>query len=217
MTQPNVAGASPAPQAAGATPEATRDLLAALTAPPVTPPAAPATPAAGTTPAATPATPGATPAEPDDKRAGSQASVLADLATERDARQAAQTQLAAVQAQMAAFLQAVTGKAPGDDATKADPAVVASEAKAAKLELAAVRAAPAGTDVVSLLDSRRFVDGLAAFDPSNTKDISEYISKYLTDNPTATGVRYAGGAGDVRAKGEPGAGSMDDLIRGTVR
>ena len=76
--------------------------------------------------------------------------------------------------------------------------------------------APKGTDIVELLDSRRFVDGLATLDPANGAAVAAYITKYMTDNPT-TGVRYAGGAGDVRAQGDPAGGSaktFDDLIRG---
>jgi hypothetical protein len=152
----------------------------------------------------------------DPGRAGGAEALKADLATERDARQAAQTAASEAAAKLDAVLTALGLKTTETE----DPAKLVESsqatARAAQLELAAVRNAPKGTDIVDLLDSRRFVDGLQALDPANGPAISGYITKFLQDNP-ALGVRYAGGAGDVRAQGEPPAGSgksFDDLIRG---
>jgi len=185
---------------------------------------------AGATPATTapPAAPAAPETDPlrqvtnpeppkvDAGRAGGPEALKTELAGERDARQAAEARATESAAKLDAVLTALGLKTTATD----DPAKVATEAqaanRAAQLELAAVRNAPKGTDIVELLDSRRFVDGLATLDPANGAAVAAYITKYMTDNPT-TGVRYAGGAGDVRAQGDPAGGSaktFDDLIRG---
>ena len=222
MTAPtNEPGANPG-TAAGANPTAA-DILARLTAAP----AAPAQPAEGANGTQQPAAQAGTqtPAAQQGQQgangvpAGSKEALLADLTGERSARQAAETAATEAKAKLTAVLTALGL----GDATQQDPAQVAAAAQAAasesKRELAVVRLAPKGTDVVQLLDSRRFVDGLNGYKPDDAAGIGAYITKYLTDNPNAAGVRYAGGAGDVRTPGEPAAGpaTMDDLLRGGRR
>ena len=221
MSQPAVEpGATPGAQgAAGATPAAlsaipTAAAVAAGTQPPAADAAAAGTPtpqpANGTQPSVT-----APAAQP---KASDPAQLLADLAGERDKRQAAQAAQTAADAKLAAVLAALG--IGGADAAQQTPEQIATAAqaseKAARLELAAYRGAPANVNVAALLDSRSFSDALGKLDPANGPAITAAIVDYVKDKPQFLTGRPGAGTSDAAAGVTPGTGAatMDDLIRG---
>lgn len=212
-------GATPAAGAAGAIPAVLPVPTAAAVAAGTQ--AAGATP---TTPATTPtAATGATPATPtggqaEPPKASDPAALRADLAGERDKRQAAEAAKTASDEKLAAVLKALG--IGGEGATQQTPEQIAQAAqaseKAARLELAAVRNAPPNVNVSALLDSKAFSATLGALDPANGAAIQAAIVEFVKDKPQYLAVRYGAGTGDAAAAGDPGTGTrtMDDLIRG---
>ena len=214
-------GATPAAGAAGAIPAvlpvSTAAAAAAGTQADGANPAAPANTAAGATPAGQQgANPAGAPAEPP--KASDPAALRADLAGERDKRQAAETARKASDDKLAAVLTALG--IGGEGAAQQTPEQIAQAAqaseKAARLELAAVRSAPPNVNVSALLDSKAFSATLGALDPANGAAIQAAIVEFVKDKPQYLTVRYGAGTGDAAAAGDPGTGTrtMDDLIRG---
>jgi hypothetical protein len=129
-----------------------------------------------------PADPPADP-KPDDGKGGKDA-ILADLARERDARQALQQQMtdlqAAQQQQMDALATALGLK---KDDTPPDPAALTSQietekanARAANLQLAVFKVAPQHEANASrLLDSASFLASLKDIDPTDSDAIGDAI------------------------------------------
>lgn len=156
---------------------------AATPDPPAAPPAAaPEPPAATPTPAAAPS------GLPDDP-----AALRAEIDKLRKENGAARTTAKAQAAEEArAELAQSIGKAIGlvpDEA--ADPAKLTEQltaqtaaAKQAQIELAVYRAADAAKgDPAALLDSRTFLEKVAAIDPSDSAAITAAITEAVTANP----------------------------------
>lgn len=203
-------GATPAQAAPGATPAALATLPTNLVqGAGATAPAAPAAPSANA-PAAQP--------NGQAPKASDPAQLLADLAAERDKRQAAQAASTASDAKLAAVLAALG--LGGADAAQQSPEQIASAAqaseKAARLELAAYRGAPPNVNVAALLDSRAFSEALGKLDPANGPAITAAIVDYVKDKPQFLTGRPGAGTSDAAAGVTPGTGAatMDDLIRG---
>lgn len=142
--------------------------------------AKPATTATETETAGTKATASST--ETEEGR-GSKDAILADLATERDRRQAAETRAEAV---LKAVQEALGIKSEMDDPKdlKAQLQSKDAETVAAKLQLAIYRSPAAKTaDVDSLLDSLAFQKAVAKVDPGNPAAVEQAIQAFITSNP----------------------------------
>ena len=212
-------GATPAQAAPGATPAALATLPTNLVqGAGASAPAAPAAQPAGTQTSAPAASAPAAQPNGQPPKASDPAQLLADLAAERDKRQAAQAAQTAADAKLAAVLAALG--IGGADAAQQTPEQIATAAqaseKAARLELAAYRGAPANVNVAALLDSRAFSDALAKLDPANGPAITAAIVDYVKDKPQFLTGRPGAGTSDAAAGVTPGTGAatMDDLIRG---
>lgn len=165
---------------------------------PATPPGGdPATPPAPTPtpPAPTPPTP--TPGDPGDDGKGGKDAILADLAKERDKRQALEAQvqdLLPLRDQFAAIAKVFS---PGDD-TPPDPAklaeqITASQAEtatektarlAAERQLAVFKAAPAAEgNAAALLDSASFLAAIKDVDPTDSAALDTAIKQAIEANP----------------------------------
>lgn len=152
---------------------------------------------------------------------GSKTAVLADLATERDKRQALEAQFNGLRDGLAKAL----GLGEPDEVTPEQLAeqLTASqqEAQTARAELAVFRAAPDGVDAQALLDSRAFASVVAKLDVSDGEAVSKAIDDFVKANPRfAAPVRqYSPGSRDAGAGGsaDTGVESMDDLIRSRRR
>lgn len=194
------------------------------------PPADPA-PAPPAPPAPTPtSTPPADPNPADDGKGGKDA-ILADLAKERDARQALQQQIndmqAAQQAQMDALATALGIKK--DDAPP-DPAVLTgqietekSSRQAAERQLAVYRVAadPAvAANASRLLDSSSFLASIKDIDPTDTAALTEKVKAAVE----ADAVFRAAGAtpttppfpGGPRPPAPIRAGSLSEAIQNRI-
>ena len=208
-------GATPAQAAPGATPAALATLPTNLVQG-AGAPAAPSPAAGAQTATVAPAAETAPNGQPP--KASDPAQLLADLAGERDKRQAAQAAQTAADAKLAAVLAALG--IGGADAAQQTPEQIATAAqaseKAARLELAAYRGAPANVNVAALLDSRAFSDALGKLDPANGPAITAAIVDYVKDKPQFLTGRPGAGTSDAAAGVTPGTGAatMDDLIRG---
>ncbi|GEB17057.1 hypothetical protein GUY44_18925 [Pimelobacter simplex] len=151
-------------------------------------PADPA-PAPSPTPPADPANP---PAEPDPSKGGKDA-ILADLAKERDKRQALETQVSEMQTahqqQMDALAKALGLKK--DDDAPPDPDALASEiaternnARTANLQLAVFKAAGKHeANAARLLDSATFLASLKDVDPTDADAVSAAIETAVEADP----------------------------------
>lgn len=150
---------------------------------------------------------------------GSKTAVLADLAAERDRRQAAETAAGETAAKLEAVLSAL-GLKPGPDT---DPATEAEkwrqQARDASLRLAVHQHAPAGVDVAALLDSRTFAATLTDLDPDNVDAIAKAVTGFVDTNPRFRTSPAAGAARDAAAGGshKPATPTMDDWLRGKFR
>ena len=134
-----------------------------------------------------PATP--TPTEPappaqDKQAAGSKDAVLADLASERDRRQAAEQASKTTADKLQAVLAAL---GLGADGETQDPAKQAETFKQQVAErdrqLAVLRNAPADADAQALLDSRSFLAALANIDPDDPAAVTASIAGFIEANP----------------------------------
>lgn len=160
--------------------------------------------------------------ETEDGR-GSKDAILADLATERDRRQAAEAQSKAV---LEAVQQALGIKTVTDDPKELAKQLdgTKAEAQAAKLQLAIYRSPAAkDADVDALLDSLGFQQAVAKVDPADSKAVEAAIKQYVDQNPrfkvTANGTPVppvVPGAKDLAQGNGSGTPSrtMDDLLRG---
>lgn len=202
-----------APETATAAPDLNRPGLT-ITTPPA--PAAPAElPAEPATPAATADDQGS---DTDDGGKGGKQAILADLAKERDKRQALEQQFSAFKDAMSSALGLTQDEQPPAPEQLAEQlATEKAAAQQARLELAVFRSAPADVDVSALLDSRTFTDAIAGIDPTDQAKINAAIEAAVQANPRfktspatpAPGVRAAAAGGTPRP-----ASSMDDWLRG---
>lgn len=191
---------------------------------PATPPADPAAP-----PPADPATPPPAdppPADPpSDDGKGGKSAILADLATERDKRQALEEQVnnltAAQQQQMDAIAKALGLKQ--DDAPP-DPAALTAQiaeeqgkAREAAVQLAVYRNAAANeANADALLDSASFLRSLADVDPTNAEAINAAIKAAVEANPLLKAAPIAPATppfpGGPRPPAPSQAGSLGEAI-----
>ena len=151
----------------------------------------------------------------NDEGKGSKSAVLADLASERDKRQAAETLAQETAGKLDAVLSALGLK---DSPADVDPDQLGRDLAAQRAENAVLRAGTGIADVDALLDSRAFTQTLDAIDPSDRDAVKAHITEYVTANPRfavtpqkAQGVRDAA-AGADRQPADPG-----DWIRNAAR
>lgn len=169
----------------------------------------------------TPKTPSSTPETPlpdGDKGAGSKDALKADLAAERDKRQALETQVA----ELNKFRDGLAGLfgAKPDELTPERLAARLEESERASAErskqLAVFSSVPAGVDAGALLDSRAFNAELAKVKSDNPAAIQKVVQDFLKANPRF-GSPTPDGMRDARV-GDPGAGlspqTVDDWLRG---
>lgn len=152
----------------------------------------------------------------EDKGAGSKAAVLADLATERDKRQALESKFNDLRDGLAAALglgqtEQVTPEQLTEQVNEAQ-----RDAAQARAELAVFRAVPDGIDAQALLDSKAFTQSLTEIDPANPDALAAAITGFVEANPRFRTGPSNPGARDAAAGGPTPtpAGSMDDLLRG---
>lgn len=164
-----------------------------------------------------PATPTPQPATGDDNGRGSKAAVLADLARERDARQALETQFQALTEALTKGLGLGKDEAPDPARLAQDLADRDRKIKEYEARETIRATAPANVDVDALLDSTRFLSTLADMDLSNRDALASHIKTFVTDNPRFTtgppGVRDAAHNGhtppqDPTATAAPGTARM---------
>ncbi|HEX7349596.1 hypothetical protein [Brachybacterium sp.] len=152
----------------------------------------------------------------DDQGKGSKSAVLADLATERDKRQAAETLAQENDAKLTAVLTALGLKTDSTD--EVDPAQLATDLKAKDAELAVLRAGNGIADVDALLDSRAFTNTLGTIDPSDRDAVKAHIAEYVTANPRfAVATQKAQGVRDAAAGTERQSAHEGDWIRNAAR
>lgn len=179
----------------------------------------------GTTPGATPETGQTAPTTPpaqnaaeSDNGKGSKAAVLADLAKERDERQALQTRVEEMSGLLNS-LKAVFGVGAETPLTpeqmQAKIAESESTAKTAQIQLAVLKAADTKTvDVTGLLDSGSFQSQLKNLDISDESAVKKLIADFVAANPRFRAMPIGAGAGDAGAGNPPpAAGTMNDWIR----
>jgi hypothetical protein len=142
------------------------------------------------TPTPTPNPPADPPADPDDGKGGKDA-ILADLAKERDRRQALETKVndltAAQQAQMDALAKALglkTDEPPDPDKLAAQVAEEQGKARDAQIQLAIYRnAATAEANADLLVDSQKFRDATKEVDPTDAAAMTAAIQAFIEANP----------------------------------
>ena len=160
----------------------------------------------------------------DAGRAGGPGQLRAELAGERDSRQAAEAERDKALTQLANVLKTLGIQADAPDATGVDPieTVRAAQeaAQEARREVALIRNIPRDphgrpvADADSLLDSVAFRAKLSTLDPNDTAGIAAAVTEHVQRHPAAKVVPPAGAA-DAAAQGEPGQiRDMDSLIRG---
>lgn len=150
------------------------------------------------------------PTETSDEGKGGKAAVLADLAKERDARQALAAQLDQLKNGLATALgisqqTEVTPEQLTEQLTAAQ-----KQAKTAETRLAVYQATPAGVDADALLDSQAFNKLITDTTPEN---LPEVIADFVKTNPrfhaaTNTAARDANAASDTAE-----TFSMNDWLR----
>lgn len=170
----------------------------------------------GATDTATQPDPTPPPTSETDEGAGSKAAVLADLATERDKRQALEQDFKSLRDGLAQALGIGQQDATPEQLTEQLTAAQ-QETRQARAELAVYRAVPDGVDAQALLDSRAFGDKITDLDVSNTEQVRAVIDEFVAANPRfQTLPTHSPGARDATAGGSApiNSGSMDDIIRG---
>ena len=150
----------------------------------------------------------------DYKGAGSKDALKADLARERDARQALAQQLDQFKAGLAQALGIESEQATPDQLAEQLTAAQA-ETASAKVQLAVFRAAPAGVDANALLDSQQFLAAIGKADPADVGALSTIVTDFVAANPRFRTTNQAAGARDAAASTpNPSGRTMDDWIRG---
>lgn len=179
--------------------------------PPATPPAPPAPPTPP--PAQPPATPPEPPAANDVQSLPDWAQkMIGDLRNEAAGNRTKAKTAEEERAELLASIAKAIGN--GEDETP-DPAKLTSDleatrndARVARVEAAAVRAAvKAGANADALLDSRSFIDAIAGFDPASdtfSTDLESAITKALEANPTLKTAGQAPGKSGADHTGDPG-------------
>ncbi|WP_347042027.1 hypothetical protein [Brachybacterium nesterenkovii] len=155
-----------------------------------------------------------TPDAPADEGKGSKAAVLADLASERDKRQAAERTATETSEKLDRVLAALGMK---DDPQQVDPDQVVKDLRARDVELAVLRTAAGIADADALLDSRGFLATLESIDPSDRAAVKAHVTEYVTANPRfAVAPPKTQGARDAAA-GPDRQSDNTDWIRAAAR
>jgi hypothetical protein len=158
----------------------------------------------------------------DDKGRGGKEQVLADLASERDKRQAFERELNGFKENDAAFKSGLA-KLLGlqEDEVKPEElqrqlSEVQTKQAASDRELAVFRLAGRhGANPELLTDSTRFMQSIAEIAPGDTEKIAAAIKDAVEKNTSYRAVAPGRGAGDAGAGTGGGKNlSMDDLMRG---
>lgn len=167
------------------------------------------------------------PADPDDGKGGKDA-ILADLARERDKRQALETSVADMQAkqqeQMDALAKALglkTDEPPDPEKLAAQVTVEQDKARDAQLQLAIYRNAAAAEGNADLLvDSSSFKAATKDIDPADGAAMSTAIKAFVEANPAFKVTqevpptpRFPGGP---RTPAPTGAGTLGDAIASKI-
>lgn len=161
------------------------------------------------------------PADPDKGKGGKDA-ILADLATERDKRQALETQVndlkTAQQEQMDALAKALglkTEDAPPDPAAlTAQVEAAQADAREAQRQLAVFQNAGEG-DPKRLLDSASFLRSIKDIDPTDTDKIAAAVAAAVEADPLLKAAQPAATPpfpGGPRTPAPKTAGSMGEAI-----
>ena len=150
-----------------------------------------------------------------EQGAGSKQAVLADLAAERDKRQALEQQFTAFRDGLASALgmnqQEATPEQLADQLSTAQ-----RDAAQARIELAVFRSTPDGVDAQALLDSRAFVSALGSIAPGDDAALQAAIDSFVEANPRfrTAPLRSPGGRDAAAGGPSPTPRTMDDLLRG---
>lgn len=153
----------------------------------------------------------------NDQGAGSKDALKADLASERDKRQALEAQVA----ELTKFREGLTKLIGGDEGEVTpeqlkDKLTAAETASTEKDKLLAVyQSAPQGVDVQALLDSRAFVATLNKTDGS-TEAISKAVDEFVKANPRFSGATPAGTRDTSAGNDSQSSRSVDDWLRGNL-
>ena len=157
----------------------------------------------------------------NDEGKGSKSAVLADLASERDKRQAAETLAQETAGKLDAVLSALGLK---DSPADVDPDQLGRDLAAQRAENAVLRAGTGIADVDALLDSRAFTQTLDAIDPSDRDAVKAHITEYVTANPRfavtpqkAQGVRDAAAGAHDTHTGRSEEQAFADFLTGHSR
>lgn len=150
----------------------------------------------------------------DDGKGGKD-QILADLATERDRRQAAEKTAQEFGAFKDAFAKAL-GIDKDEHLTPEQLTAQVSEqtgrAEKAERQLSVLRALPANVDSDALLDSSAFQKAISKVAPDK---VAETVTSFVEQHPRFLRTNPGAGASDAGAGNPPSpAKSMDDLIRG---
>lgn len=152
----------------------------------------------------------------DDKGAGSKDALKADLAEERNKRQALEKTVSEMRDGFAKALgikaDEVTPEQLAEQLTQAQADGAAKDARITVLEqvVDVFTSAPANVDVQALIDSKQFTDKLAADKPA---DLKAFVTDYAKDHPrflrqTGTGGDLGAGHGAIPENVTPGVGRL---------
>lgn len=191
-------------------------------------------PSDGKPPADPPADPPKDPAPTDppkdgDEGKGGKDAILADLAKERDKRQALERQMSDLQASQQQQLDAIAKALGLKEDEKPDPAKLTEQltkeqqtAREAQVQLAVYRnAADAGGDPSALLDSASFLASLKDVDPTDAQAVQAAIKAAVEASPRLAvqdGKNPPPSFGGGPRKPEPpkAAGSLGEAIRNKI-
>lgn len=179
----------------------------------------------------TPKTPESGDEDKDYKGAGSKEQLKADLASERDKRQAQEAKTAELESKIDQLTKGLS-QALGikdDEAKQVTPeqltqqlTTTQAERDALAVEVAIYRTAPAGVDAAALLDSRAFTDSLQGVDPKDSEALNAKVTAFVDANPRfkqrtgSTGDLYEGRQ-NFRPEPAPGVDRMAEAIAAARR
>lgn len=159
----------------------------------------------------------------DQGGAGGKDQILADLATERDKRQALEQQLQQAQQTQQSQLDAIAKALGLKGDEPPDPDKLASqltseqaEKRDAKVQLAVYRAATAnGANPDALLDSQSFLTSVKDVDPADQDKVATAIKAAVEKNPNLAAQRVTPGVRDAAqgSNAQAGGTTVNDLIR----
>lgn len=178
---------------------------------------------AGEQPATQENAPTGEPDEPGEQGRGSKDAILADLARERDKRQAAESAATDTAAKLDAVLTALGLNGDSKQATP-DVGQLTADLARERAETAVLRAGHGIADVDALLDSRAFTSTLADVDTTDRAAVKAHIEQYVQDQPrfalapqTPAGVRDAAAGRDHQPGGRTEKQQFADFLAGISR